>query len=686
MSFINPYFLLAAAAVAGPVLLHLLLRNRPKRQVLPTLRFLPNSAQQSMSMHRFKNVLLLVLRSLAIVLLVAAFARPYIAVAPEEEKKEQAKTGVVFAVDASLSMRANGRWDSAMGRVATYAKTLPDGTPMALILFDQSPRIACSVTTSFADIDAALSKSAAGYGATDVLAAVRAAIDLAGQLDAESRKIVAISDFQATGLKELAPNLAIPPSVELITSPIDEENLWNATVVSAGEADEEAADRRRVRVQMAAYGEGGRTGTLRIRHGGSSLAEREVTLRGASGLVEEFELPLEPEREAILSIALDLDDALREDNEYAALLESRGPLPLLICGDSAGASPAGPERAANPYLAAAIAAFGRKVNASWTRPEGLGGVSTVEHPVAIIEAIESCAPAGWDAMKQYATAGGSLVVFPSAPAAGVARGQENAADTYRQLCGVTVEGWEELSRRTGEYRLVSSRDTHGVLPAIDQAGGALLGYPKVFRYLKAVLQEPSESTRALMGFDDGSPFLVEHRLGAGTVYLFTVPLESKSSDLVLRAAFTPFLYQLVDHCLHEGRTETYFTAGAHLPVEGGASAGELTGPDGARITLGGSPAVLAMPGVYGIRQGASERHIAVHTDGEESDLTVMPAARIASLARASTAALASRGLDARTLGEAPPDPDAAGSYWWYLLLAAMGLLVVESAIASRTSR
>ncbi len=63
MLFMNPLLLFAALAAGGPLLIHLMLRNRPKRQVLPTLRFLPESALQTVAMHRLKNLLLLLLRT-----------------------------------------------------------------------------------------------------------------------------------------------------------------------------------------------------------------------------------------------------------------------------------------------------------------------------------------------------------------------------------------------------------------------------------------------------------------------------------------------------------------------------------------------------------------------------------------------------------------------------------------------
>ncbi|HUT24020.1 MAG TPA: BatA domain-containing protein, partial [Sumerlaeia bacterium] len=116
----NPIFWVAASALAGPALLHLLLRNRPKRRVLPTLRFLPVTSQQTMAMHRLKNILLLILRLLILLLIVAAFTRPYLKRrGTARENAETVDEGAVFAVDTSLSMRVGNRWRVAVNRAGT---------------------------------------------------------------------------------------------------------------------------------------------------------------------------------------------------------------------------------------------------------------------------------------------------------------------------------------------------------------------------------------------------------------------------------------------------------------------------------------------------------------------------------------------------------------------------------------
>src|SRR5262245_56795419 len=76
LEFAAPALAWGAAAVALPVVIHLMLRPRPRRQVLPTLRFLLAAAQSANRMHRLKRLLLLACRMLVVLLLIALLMRP----------------------------------------------------------------------------------------------------------------------------------------------------------------------------------------------------------------------------------------------------------------------------------------------------------------------------------------------------------------------------------------------------------------------------------------------------------------------------------------------------------------------------------------------------------------------------------------------------------------------------------
>jgi hypothetical protein len=77
MNFLAPLFFLGAAAIAAPILVHLVRRTRARRVEFPTLYFVRQVPQRTIRRRTLHNVLLLIIRCLAIVLIVIAFTRPF---------------------------------------------------------------------------------------------------------------------------------------------------------------------------------------------------------------------------------------------------------------------------------------------------------------------------------------------------------------------------------------------------------------------------------------------------------------------------------------------------------------------------------------------------------------------------------------------------------------------------------
>src|SRR2546430_970570 len=82
MSFLAPLFLVGLAAIAIPVLVHLIQRERKRVVEFPSLMFLRRIPYQSVRRRRIRNWLLLAMRAAAIALIVAAFARPFVRQGP----------------------------------------------------------------------------------------------------------------------------------------------------------------------------------------------------------------------------------------------------------------------------------------------------------------------------------------------------------------------------------------------------------------------------------------------------------------------------------------------------------------------------------------------------------------------------------------------------------------------------
>ena len=76
MGFVNLSLLIGGVLVGIPVVLHLIMRQRPKQLVFPALRFVRRKQESNVRKLQLRHWLLLALRCLAIGLLAAALARP----------------------------------------------------------------------------------------------------------------------------------------------------------------------------------------------------------------------------------------------------------------------------------------------------------------------------------------------------------------------------------------------------------------------------------------------------------------------------------------------------------------------------------------------------------------------------------------------------------------------------------
>ncbi|HMO14913.1 MAG TPA: BatA domain-containing protein [Pirellulaceae bacterium] len=135
MSFLAWTFGLGALAIAFPFLFHLIRRRPRQKQVFSSLLFLRESPPRITRKSRLENLLLLLMRSLAVVLLSIAFMRPFF----PESQLQLAATGqqVVILLDTSASMQRPGLWKQAVAKVEDLLGQLNEADDVALMTFDK---------------------------------------------------------------------------------------------------------------------------------------------------------------------------------------------------------------------------------------------------------------------------------------------------------------------------------------------------------------------------------------------------------------------------------------------------------------------------------------------------------------------------------------------------------------------
>jgi hypothetical protein len=213
MTLLHPAILFGLALVAVPVILHLLLRQKPKRIIFPALRLLEKRRKQNVRRFRLRHLWLLLLRMLAIGLLVFAIARPSLPAANYSlSGPELATLLTVIALAVGTYFAVLYRWRQALpkyeyvARRAVFRGWTTGLTLLALLLAVGWPyqrRIAAEFTSPRPDVpldlpvaavflfDSSLSMSYQQEGRTRLDAARQVAIEHLSTLPSGSRVAVA---------------------------------------------------------------------------------------------------------------------------------------------------------------------------------------------------------------------------------------------------------------------------------------------------------------------------------------------------------------------------------------------------------------------------------------------------------------------------------------------------------------
>src|SRR5271165_5087166 len=110
MGLFSPWFLAALAGLALPLYLHLLKRQTTEPKPVSSLMFFESRTQASTRHRRLKYFLLLSLRLLVLLLLIVAFANPFV---NRNAAAFASNRLVLLVIDNSFSMRAGTRLNDA---------------------------------------------------------------------------------------------------------------------------------------------------------------------------------------------------------------------------------------------------------------------------------------------------------------------------------------------------------------------------------------------------------------------------------------------------------------------------------------------------------------------------------------------------------------------------------------------
>src|SRR5271166_3304314 len=142
MTFLHGYLLGGLLLVGVPILLHLIMRQKPRRLVFPAFRFLRQKLHTNRRKLQLQNILLLLLRMLLIALLCLALARPLVQTGNIPFTADQ-EVAAILIFDSSPSMEYSvgtvKRLDEARQRARELIDQMAGGSRLAILDSAEEP-------------------------------------------------------------------------------------------------------------------------------------------------------------------------------------------------------------------------------------------------------------------------------------------------------------------------------------------------------------------------------------------------------------------------------------------------------------------------------------------------------------------------------------------------------------------
>ena len=693
--FLHPLMLAGLAAVASPVLIHLLSRSRYVDVTWAAMRFLRLAEDRNRRRLRMADLLLLALRCGLLALLALAAAGPVL------RRLAPAGRGTVTAVlviDGSASMTGTdgvaSRFDHAKAAAARLIGDLPAGSSVAVLV--ASDTVAPLIPSPTRDLTLArklIADAVVTDRATDLLPAIRAAVDVLRPVQG-AREIDVITDGQRSGWAQMDAVTAVlraAPDIAtrvVLVGPNVAANVGVADLRPAGDLTP-AGRPLRFDATVTNYGTEPVTG-LHVRlsvDGDPPSAEATVDhLPAGESRVAPLYARLPTAGPHAVTATLPPDRMPADDRRTIIVRGLDRLRVLLVDGDPTDRS----DRSAAAYLRAALLPIPPDRRADYfvqvtTIPAAaLAATRLDDYAVACCAGVPPAAAA--DSLAAYVCGGGGLIIFPSDAATD---GSLAALHLLPATLGsVHGDAAHPLPLSAGPFN-------HPIAAMWNDPAN---GNPAAAQIYRAATLAPDPVTtadagspRVILRFADGSPFAVERSFGKGRSILFAIAADTTASDLPDRGGlFVPLMYRCLAAVVNRADEPLNVTVGQPLVAAAAvADAGAPvsirtpTGTADTTVTLAGDAASFRYDatdraGPYAATVGGVTTRFAAHLDPAESNLDGLNATDRAKLADVAT-------VSDGTTPAAVSGRAATGGAAVPLLLVALALAVAEPFVANRFS-
>lgn len=566
LEFLVPGILVAGFAAAAPVIIHLIMRSKPRNIVFPAMRFVKKTHKANISKLRLKHILLLAMRVAAILLLVGLIAKAQI-------PRWNVHTGVsspaaaVIILDNSGSMSYLHDKQSLLVNAKQLAdsiiKALPEGSQFAVLQSSRAHGAASRAERGFTDITLAEHRIAdvqQGAGNDSLSDAIGQAVaTLSSYQKLQRKEVYILTDMtqqawhDVRAIKDSGPGAAARDCRFMVVNCAPAEHM-NVTVgpLSIKPANPLVGSDVSIDTPVSGSHMGGE---MTLQSDLNGVVQDECALKVPPDGAITAKLKIRPAREGVLQgrVKLMRGDALELDDARYFTLVAAPPTQVLIVRDAA----IGLKDDTNDLVANAIAPAGGDptrwpAQRTIVTADRLDTQTLANYRIVVLTNVSSLTDMQWQRLEEYVRQGNHLWVVAGSLMSAASYDSASA----QRLMPVAIKAMEELPKAMS-WKITDANDP--MVAPLAKWGQVPVSDARCKR--RFAIESTASDASAPFAFTDGVPAAARRIVGDGSVLFWNFSPDREYSNLGGLDLF-PYLTRIaIEVMTHQSQPQTMYNWG-----------------------------------------------------------------------------------------------------------------------------
>lgn len=544
MTFLNPLVLFGLLAASIPIIIHLLNLRKLKIVEFSSLQFLKEMQKNKMRKIKIKQILLLILRTLAIIFLVLAFSRPTIREINLAGFGSEVKNTIVILIDDTPSMSVadkKGEYFLQAKKIALrILEATEEGDEIYLLKFSElSPQ-----KNEFNQMSKNLAnREIENYGLSDIsrnfLDVFISVSKILEQSKNLSKEIFILTDLQETNFPEneilnLKFDRVIDRNTRIYIFKIGEKQAYNISIDSLSITNRIFEINKPINVSTSITNHSEEDGTninSNLYFNNKKVAQKGIDLKKNSSGIFSFTGQLKDYGFNLARLEIEDDDMIKDNVRYLnyyvpdkvkVLMVSENPQDLIYV---------------NLVLSQSIDDNSQPIfSITQTSSQFFNSFKPENFDVLVISSPEKIF--NLNLLKDYLSRGGAAVIFPGMNSSPVSFSRALEPLGLNPVNGVF--GSKDLKTAFTRYKEVDFN--HPLFSGIfTEKTPKQIESPKIFYSFN---YKPTLKGKEIITLENGYSFLCEEKVGEGSLLIFSSALDLNWSELPIKPIFVPIINRI----------------------------------------------------------------------------------------------------------------------------------------------